>query len=294
MLFCRVAFFTAQDATCKRNWEQALQQSIDYPALKCCATNTQLSTYLMAKYEAYAEEHNGMPPFQVAAKFLGLQSIENDKVWVLNKMLQLDENGKQITPMASKYVWLGDFAAKCKSLSHYSIVNHSLSVQVNGPLSKKKALKKLIGCLKDAYEENYPAALLTLGAQVMSTHYEMINAATQCKVPATILHGDVSHGKSLASKAALSMLGIQHNHFLTSITDTKSVQVTSCTTLGLVIDDPSDIKEISEKILYHFEKGIAAKHNANYIPRCTFISSINKELLTKLVALPDRYVIHCL
>jgi len=290
MLFYRVAFFTAQDATCKRNWEQALQQSIDYPSLKHCATNTQLSSYLMAKYETYAEEHNGMPPFQVAAKYLGLQSIEDeDRVWVLNKSLQLNENGKKVTSIASKYVWLGDFAAKCKGLSHYSIVNYSLSVQVNGTLSKKKTLKKLVGCLKDTYETNYPAALLTLGAQIMSTHYEMLNTDAQYRVPATILHGDILHGKSLASKAALSILGIQESHFLTSITDTKSVQVTSCTTLGLVIDDPTDIKEISEKILYHFEKGIAAKCNANYTPRCTFISSINKELLTKLVALLDRY-----
>ena len=290
MLSYRVAFFTAQDATCKRNWEQALQQSIDYPSLKCCATNTQLSAYLMAKYEAYAEEHNGMPPFQVAAKYLGLQSIgDEERIWVLNKALQLNDNGEEITSMASGYVWLGDFAAKCKGLSQYSIVNNSLSVKISGALSKKRMLKKLIECLKETYEANYPAALLTLGAQVMSTHYEMINTAAQYKVPATILHGDVSHGKSLASKAALSMLGIQDNHFLTSITDTKSVQVTSCTTLGLVIDDPSDIKEISEKILYHFEKGIATKCNANYTPRCTFISSINKELLTKLVALPDRY-----
>lgn len=92
-------------------------------------------------------------------------------------------------------------------------MNNGLSVQVNGVLSKKKSLKKLIGCLKETYKANYPAARLTLGAQIMSTHHEIINTAAQYKVPATILHGDVSHGKSLASKVALSMLGIQDNHF---------------------------------------------------------------------------------
>ena len=119
----------------------------------------------MAKYEAYAEEHNGTPAFQVAAKFLGFQNIgDNDKIWVLSKSLQLDENGKKVTATVSKYFWLGDFAAKCKGLSHYSIVNHHLSVHINGPLSKKKTLRKLIDCLKETYEANYPAALLTLGA----------------------------------------------------------------------------------------------------------------------------------
>ena len=274
---------------CKRSWEQALQQSIDYPSLKCCATNMQLSAYLMAKYQAFAEEHDGEPNFQIATKYLGLQNIEDEqKIWVFNKDLQLTEDGEEIVLSTSHYIWLGDFAAKCKGLGNYSVVNHSLAAKIAGPMSKKRALRRLIESLKVTYENNFPAALLTLGAQIMCTHYETLNKTGGFNVPATILHGDVSHGKSLASKAALSMLGIQANHFLTSITDTKSVQVTSCTTLGLVIDDPTDIREISEKIMYHFERGIAAKCKASYTPRCTFITSVNKELLVKLVTLPDR------
>ena len=59
----------------------------------------------------------------------------------------------------------------------------------------------------------------------------------------------------------------------------------------LYIDDASDIKEIYGNIK---EKGIAAKHNTELYTRCAFISSINKELLTKLVASSDRYIpIHC-
>lgn len=287
ILFHRVAFFTTQDATCKSKWEQALQQSVDYPSLKCCVTNAQLSSYLMNKYKLFAEENNGQPSYKIAAKYLGLQDVgdEQGRVWVLNSKLQINESGKETS---SKYVWLGDFAAKCRGLSQYSIISNSLSVKVNGLLSRKLALKKLVSCLKITYEDNFAAALLTLGAQIMSTHYEMINNNTHCNVPAAILHGDVSHGKSLASKAALSMIGIEKNHFITSITDTKIVQVTSCTTLGLVLDDPSDVKQISEKILYHFDKGVAAKCHADYTPKCTFISSVNKELLAKLVALPDR------
>ena len=41
----------------KTSWELALQQSLDYPSLKCCATNTQLSAYLMLMYELFAEKH---------------------------------------------------------------------------------------------------------------------------------------------------------------------------------------------------------------------------------------------
>ena len=138
---------------CKRSWEQALQQSIDYPSLKCCATNTQLSAYLMAKYQAFAGEHDGEPNFQIAAKYLGLQNIEDEqKIWVFNKDLQLTEDGEEIVLSTSHYIWLGDFAAKCKGLGNYSVVNHSLAAKIAGPMSKKRALRRLIESLKVTYE----------------------------------------------------------------------------------------------------------------------------------------------
>ena len=286
--FHRIAFFTAKDAMSKASWELALQQSLDYPSLKCCATNTQLSAYLMLKYELFAEEYEGSPKVFTAARYLGLQSSRDEpKVWVLNNKFQFDDYGHVIDLSESQYVWLGDFVAAPKS---FGIVDNSLAAKIEEPLSEKEVLRKLITCLQTTYEENFPAALLTLGAQLMCTHYESLNeiASDGC-VPATILHGDVSHGKSLATKAGLSMLGIQNSHFLSSCTYNRIVQVTSSSTLGVVIDDPSDVKEISEKILHHFERGISTTCKGSYTPRCTFISSVNKELLTKLVSLPPRY-----
>ena len=62
-------------------------------ALKCCATNTQLSAYLMHKYESFTEEYEGSPKFYTAAKCLGLQNCQEErKIWVLNGSLQLDED----------------------------------------------------------------------------------------------------------------------------------------------------------------------------------------------------------
>ena len=63
-----------------------------------------------------------------------------------------------------------------------------------GKLSKKKALQCLVKSLKAVYGENFPATLLTLGAQVMSVHYETLNNKGY-NAPATILFGDVSQGK---------------------------------------------------------------------------------------------------
>jgi len=122
----------------------------------------------MAKYQTFAEEHDGVPRFQIAAKYLGLQKIDDEqKTWVLNMSLQLTEDGEELVLANSQYVWLGDFAAKCKGLGNYSIVNYSLAAKINGPLSRKKTLRKLINNIKETYEDNFPAALLTLGAQIM-------------------------------------------------------------------------------------------------------------------------------
>ena len=155
-----------------------------------CNKYMQLSAYLMAKYQAFAEEHDGEPNFQIAAKYLGLQNIEDEqKIWVFNKDLQLTEDGEEIVLSTSNYIWLGDFAAKCKGLGNYSVVNHSLAAKIAGPMLKKRALRRL----KVTYENNFPAALLTLGAQIMCTHYETLNKTGGFNVPATILHGDMSH-----------------------------------------------------------------------------------------------------
>ena len=51
----------------------------------------------MKKYEEYADTHDGDPPFKMAAKYLGLQNINDDfTIWVLNKSLQLDQDGKEL------------------------------------------------------------------------------------------------------------------------------------------------------------------------------------------------------
>ena len=89
-------------------------------------------------------------------------------------------------------------------------------------------------------------------------------------------------GKTQATKAALSLLGVQEANFVKNITDAKSFQRTSTTTLGIVIDDPTHPDEIAEKILNHFEKGTHETVSAQYTPKTTFITSVNMECLQML------------
>ena len=57
------------------------------------------------------------------------------------------------------------------------------------------------------FGRNFPAALLMVGAEHLSVHYEAIYAQGG-KVPAAIAHGNVSLGKSMSTEAALSLLGV--------------------------------------------------------------------------------------
>ena len=281
IFICRSAFFSSKDAESKSKFENALQQSVNYPSLKCCATNSQLSSYLMFKYEKFAMECGGEPRYYVAARYLGLQDCENEKkVWVLNKFLHFTEDGKTLDPEESPFIWLADIARGRPALTNV-IPNNTFAATVTGRLSKKKALQSLVNSLKSVFDSNFAAAILTLHAQIMSVHYEALNQKGY-NVPAAILFGDVSQGKSTATKAALSMIGTQESHFLTSVSDNRSYMLTSTTTMGIVIDDPSDIKEISEKILIHYERGTVTTCKSSYKPRCTFITSMNKEVLESL------------
>ena len=96
-------------------------------------------------------------------------------------------------------------------------------------------------------------------------------------------------GKTQATKAAVSLLGVQEANFVKNITDAKSFQRTSTTTLGIMIDDPTHLDEIAEKIISHFERGTHETVAAQYTPRTTFITSINMECLQML----GRGILHC-
>ena len=245
---CRNAFFTSKEAESIRQWEMAIHQSLDCPSVKTSASNQQFSAYLMKKYEAFALACDGNPKSKETVKCVGLQDASaTEKVWVFNSTVHVTADGTVMDPDDSPFIWLGKYSRTRKSLQA-ATVDEQMAARVPREMSRKKALRNLVKHLKITYEGNFPAAMITLGAQLLSVHYEAINNAGY-SVPASILCGDVSHGKSLATKAALSMLGTQHNYFLTSISDTKSTRVTSTTTLGIVIDDPTNVKEIAEKII---------------------------------------------
>ena len=60
-------------------------------------------------------------------------------------------------------------------------------------------------------------------------------------------------GKSKVTTATFSLLGVERANFISTISDRKATRLSSQTTLGIVIDNPTKADQIMHKILHHFD-----------------------------------------
>ena len=87
-----------------------------------------------------------------------------------------------------------------------------------------------------------------------------------------------------------SLLGIQDSGIIRQTTsDLVFADMSSRSTMGFGLDDPSSISILSEKILNHFEGKQVISSCRQYKPACTFSASVNFPCLRKLATM-DRYV----
>ena len=252
----------------------------------------QIDAYLMRKFEESRLQANSEDPdihVKKAVSVVGLQSMKDQKkVWVLNGKVHIGEDGKIIPINESPYIWLADFLPE-SVLNQHGLPSNSDASAVSPYEMTSKTLGDLIDALKNVFGRNFPAALLMIGAELLSVHYEAIYEQGG-KIPATIAHGNVSLGKSMSTEASLSLLGVHEKNKVKSITDTQAVKSVSKTTLGFIIDDPSKPSEIAEKLLYHFERGVRSTRISKDVPRTTFLTSVNRTCLESLAQIDPRYI----
>ncbi len=257
----------------------------------------------MDKTDSFLQAAIDRPGFhrKSAARVTGLQQPPSwldpqhtqNKVWVLNGEVQLDEYGTPIKSCDSPYIWLGDICAARPDLfqpenatGQHLIADYSKRTSVTLPLNDEAAAK-LIDILDRYYVHNFPAALLVLGGFILAVHYEVLIEKFKA-VPATIAFGQVQCGKTRATKAALSLMGIESTNFFSDVSDSRAFEFTCQTTLGMVVDDPEDLKQVGKKLTYHFQQSNASTRTYNYQPRTTFLTSMNERMLKK-VAAHSRY-----
>ena len=189
-----------------------------------------------------------------AVSVLGLQIppawASQQCVWVFSEKVQLDEDSLPVSLSESPYVWLSNV---CEHRVEFFRPNKAGIIELIDPSKRasvtmqleESCLDDLLLALDDNYEENFPGVLLTIGSYVISVHYESL-MEEYGKVPATIVYGEVQCGKSEATKATLAITSTVDGNFFTMISDARAFAYTSQTTLGIVIDNPSDLKEISK------------------------------------------------
>ena len=277
MYIFRNAYVSCKDTEDRTKWINCIRSEINHASLRCNATNVQLGSYLMWKLETTSQEAE--IPQKSLVNCTGLQEFVDKPVWVLNERVHIDEKGEALDPMDSPYIWI------------HQLLDKNLAAKVlvcRNKIEQRRSLSNLISALKNCYQQNTPAALLTLGAQILCLHYESFHKIGKFLVPATVVFGKINCGKSLATKAALSMLGIQDSNYITFSTESKMRSLTSQTSLGVVLDDPKDANEISQKILYHFDLAKACNHTTTVLPKCTFITSMNFDCLDKLCRLHHK------
>ena len=232
-----------------------------------------------------------------AARVTGLQQPpswldeENrqKKIWVLNGDVQLDHKGEPIQLKDSPYIWLGDICATRPELfqpenatGQHMIADPGTKSTVKLPLNDEAAIN-LIDVLDQYYAHNLPAALLVVGGFILAVHYEVLMDEFKA-VPATIAFGQVQCGKTRATRAALSLMGVTSTNFFSNVSDSRAYEFTSQTTLAMVIDDPEDLKQVGKKLTYHFQRSTAATRVYNYQPRTTFLTLMNERMLKKVAA----------
>ena len=278
----RFAYFTQEDVNNgRKRWVKAICDSLQSTRPQCPEiSDRDLAYYLMYKTDSFV--HNGASTKKSAARATGLQkqpkwlnpSSQAMKVWVLNGDVHLNEDGKPIQPSESPYLWLGDVCSgrpdvlqpEIQTGQHLIADPNSKSIATL-PLDKS-VLSTLIATLENYYDHNFPAALCVLGGYVAAVHYESLISDYGC-VPATIAYGEVQCGKSKATKAALSTVGLTKPNFFNQLSDSKSFEFTSQTTMGMVLDDPEDLKQIAKKLVYHFQRAHASTKAYDYEPRTT-------------------------
>ena len=119
--------------------------------------------------EFYSSEH--LVPVPACALRKLLLQPNQPKIWVMNKNVHIDEDGNYLSSNNSPYCWI--------SIQNHGMpnlpTNNSACTAVCASLTEATlALSHLINSLKAVYLQNFPAALLMLGALVMCTHYEAI------------------------------------------------------------------------------------------------------------------------
>lgn len=158
-------------------------------SLYCHASSGQLQEYFDNKYQEFLD--TTPDNIKISASCICLQSVDpNDNsvsdldlenelmVWVLNPHMHVKADGTVLSLEESPFIWLGDLMKRSLrpgggkiniSCHKYASTSNTIGVSHSEIIL---AVIKMIIALKKSYLNNFPAALMVLGFQLLNLHFE--------------------------------------------------------------------------------------------------------------------------
>ncbi len=269
-----------KDAKSTTTFIQALNESLESGALMCQLYNAELSKYLMSLTNEFCRNQMnlGVPRVRYikkAAECLGRQS--GSRVWVMNKDVHLDENGKRINTIDSEYIWLGSLASS-RSLTHVAPASDAALIPLLS--SPQAALDKTLTCLRQAVDNNFTPAFFVIASAAMAVHYEsVIDKYGMCPIP--VATGFKNTGKSTTARTALALLGTPQ-FFIREVTAVQSSALSSRKTFPTVFDDPDELSKVKAMIDNLFNAGARSTSRSTTVSRSTAVLTLNLDRLKYL------------
>ena len=191
-----------------------------------------MQEYFDKKYQEFLDKTPNN--VKIAVNCIGLQSVDpsdnsvmdmdldedNLNVWVINPHMHITADGTTLSLEESPFIWLGELMKRSLKAgsTHVNIASYKYASTANTigvPYSNSiLAMNNMISALKQSYVNNFSAAMMVIGSQLLNLHFERLVKITG-GVPIGLLYGDVQCGKTRIMECALSLLGTHNTpHYL--------------------------------------------------------------------------------
>jgi len=281
LVWHRTCYFTAEDGRYVKTFHAAVNRSFDGGGglwMAQSITDKMLNSYLMTMiFNTFTEDKQSL----VAAACIGRQP--GSKVWILNNTLQINHNGIVIDPNQQSYIWISDKIASLRGLHVDNseqlafLANSEIQHRVQLPLSNEP-FRSALGLLRNMMGCNFMPAVITLAAVPMNIHFEYFQSKFDIS-PVVVLVGHPQSGKTTSLRVAAALTGSPGDQF-SEVTDAYAAKRLSESTMGLIIDDSSSSKSVSNMTIRQFNNlARGTLTHGKQQSRCGITYAVNYEYL---------------
>ena len=148
-LMYRLCYYTTDSLLFKQNFLKEIRTTFGAGGFVCSLSEKELS-----EFHQYLEKgfpFNDPAKVKKGISYAGLQPEDN--VWVLNKHLQIDAQGRQIAPNSMKYAWQ-PLGGPCIETTGKGSTIVDLQSEIQLPLQSAEPLRNLLEVMQTIFKHN--------------------------------------------------------------------------------------------------------------------------------------------